>query len=356
MRRCVELRREEIPMLAAILLPLLAPSVQEPDASQHPACVVRAVFAQGRLWTLDEAGLVSSLAEDEESPKPDPTAEPALDLTVHDGVPCVVTAKRDPCAEWHVLRREDAAFEEVAVVAPADDALLGIASSASDLVLVTTRRIVEVRSILREESMSREGPSVRERWLSRQIPGFASTTTLVAGPEGVYVGVNVGEYGGGLLRIDRRTGEVARIRTILDETPEDCSEFDCVAVTDVVPLPWAPKELAFSIDGYYEEILRVRSTEVRSLFSREANENEPVGESPVLRLACTGGSLWAISLERGLLRIDPDGRVTNVPSPQTKKYGNLEASFALPGLVLIRREEERQECWPFGTNPLLVAR
>jgi hypothetical protein len=356
LRAGVDLRREEIPMLAAVFPTFLALSAQKPDAPQQPACVVRAVFAQGRLWMLDEAGLVSSLAEDEEAPKPDPTTEPAMDLTVHDGFPCVVTARKDPCAEWHVLRREDGAFEYVATVAPADDELLGIASSSSDLVLVTTRRIVEVGSISREESISRQGTGVRERWLSREIHTFASTTTLVARPEAIYVGVNVGEYGGGLLRIDRRTGEVAHIRTILEDPPEDCSEFDCFAVTDVVPLPWAPEELAFSLDGYYEEILRVRSTEVRSLFSREPNEDEPMWESPILRLACSGGSLWAISLGRGLLRIDPDGGVTNVPPPQTKKYGSLEASFALPGLVLIRRDEERQECWPFGTNPLLVSR
>ena len=331
-------------MLVVALLPFLAQSGSKTEASEDRAVVVQAVFAQDRLWILDESGRVSSLAEGEEAPTSHPTPDPALDLIVHEGVPCVVTGKKDPSAIWRVLRREERGFEEVAEVAQADDLLLGLGSSPTGLVLVTSCRIVEI-----------DGGSTREVWLSCPLVGGGVRRSTLADSASIHVGFDDGEYGGGLFRIDRRTGVVDEIHGV---DPADVAvpllDRDYSTVNGIVPLPWEPGTFAVSCAEYEGKVYAVRGDRVRILY-QEDSEQEGLQESDVLCLASASGSVWGIGLP-GMFRIDADGRVTKLPAPPTRKYGELEASFAFPGLVIIVRDDYGRQYWPFGTHPLLVAR
>lgn len=86
---------------------------------------------------------------------------------------------------------------EVARIATHGDEFVAATSTASDDSILTSRRIVSV-SRDRQLSMALSEPL-------RQAP----VVNVFVARESLFVGFNIGEWGGGLRRIDRKSGELS---------------------------------------------------------------------------------------------------------------------------------------------------
>src|SRR6185436_2899976 len=100
--------RKKAPLMnriALLVALLVAPSVLrasavEPERAGQESSLIRAVFAEERLWVLSDAGQLFRITEGKDVPLEERLPEPALDLCLLGGRPAVVTCKRQGCVEW----------------------------------------------------------------------------------------------------------------------------------------------------------------------------------------------------------------------------------------------------------------
>src|SRR5438309_11828331 len=94
-----------ISKLVSVLLPLLfvAAPIGALLLARIPGqenFVSRAVFANGRLWLLSDAGDLSSIVEGKGKRINESLPEPALDLCLRQTHPEVITCERNGCENW----------------------------------------------------------------------------------------------------------------------------------------------------------------------------------------------------------------------------------------------------------------
>src|SRR5438093_213867 len=92
-------------ILAACLVGSAA-EAREPRRVGQQDFLTRAIFADGRLWLLSDAGELSTITEGKDTRVEEKLAEPVHDLCLRDGRPFVVTCSSKACASW-TLRRWD---------------------------------------------------------------------------------------------------------------------------------------------------------------------------------------------------------------------------------------------------------
>jgi hypothetical protein len=170
---------------------------------------------------------------------------------------------------------------------------------------------------------------------------------LLATPTAVYVGKNAGEFGGGLRRIDRRTGRVEDLRSAIGGGL--CAgplNPDCDPVTALAPMPGKPRCIAASIGLVHMlshgRIIEICDRAVRRLYlkaqpgewGQKIKDGEPVASVPFFGLVANDAELWALGTN-GIHRIDADGAAKVTPLPALRPVGNLLVSFELPGVVLV---------------------
>src|SRR5262245_55478086 len=106
--------------------------------------IARAVFADGHLWLLSDAGGLSSLTETGKAPAPVGLPEAALDLWMEDGQPAVLTCNRKSCEEWVVRRRSNSgAWSTRLSIATQGEHLRAVASGGAEIIVLTGSRIIE---------------------------------------------------------------------------------------------------------------------------------------------------------------------------------------------------------------------
>src|SRR5262245_4020949 len=137
-----------IRLLAAFSIVILTGSAavgQEPRLPRQETFISRAVFADGQLWLLSDAGYLWSIVEGKDEALAIDLPEPARDLWIQDGQPAVVTCDRSNCREW-TLRSRSRSGEWIvkARVATEGDALVAAAWADSTILLLTTRRLIDV--------------------------------------------------------------------------------------------------------------------------------------------------------------------------------------------------------------------
>ena len=90
-----------MPLTAAMTLEASLPVAgQEPRRPGQEAAISRAVFADGQLWLLSDAGVISSISPSSDDRFEVALPELALDLWLQEGQPAVVTCRRYGCTEW----------------------------------------------------------------------------------------------------------------------------------------------------------------------------------------------------------------------------------------------------------------
>jgi len=116
----------------------------EPKRPGQENSLSRAVFAEGRLWLLSDAGELSRIKEGEKKRIGMDLPEPALDLCLRDGHPEVVTGARQNCNTWTLRKWADSKWTTLAIVPVEKETLVSLVCSSETEILLTTKRLIEV--------------------------------------------------------------------------------------------------------------------------------------------------------------------------------------------------------------------
>ena len=333
-----------IGFMLSISIPSTGAYALQPRRSGQESFLKRAVFSDGRLWLLSDAGELSSIVDGQDTRIEAGLPQPALDICVRQGHLEAVTCAREKCNKWTIYRLKNGKWSKRQVVQAKDDDFFGMSCSADKIVLVTTKRLIEV-SRLKQRAVQ----------LSEKLDlGF--TTTVYASFERVLVGLNRGEFGGNLLQIDRRNGKV---RELMPGSRANA----------IAPMPWKPDCVAVAeglIHFYpHGRILGVCSDQVQSIYSKEFVDTRvpPPGYKLAFKMEGTvaffgiarvGNELWAAGMD-GIYRLKAPGEADALPLPNFKEIGNIRVSFDLPDVILVLTDINSRKSVS-GSVPLIVPR
>jgi hypothetical protein len=216
--------------------------------------------------------------------------------------------------------------------------------------LLTSDRIIEMRP---------GGP--RSVTLVDDLPHARVNAALLATPRHLYLGLNNGEWGGGLRRIDRASGEVATIeRNATDDTchggPLNTS---CDPVHAIAAEPWRPGCVALAIGLVHfmshGRLAEVCGDRVESLYSRDLTDQDFGGSSVAFfGLVPVGDTLRAVGVD-GVYRIGAGGVAERAPLPRFRQIGHVTLSFDLPDVILVVTQVNRHASVSGGA-PMIVPR
>ena len=348
-----------ISFLALALACAASSGAIEPEREGQQAFLSRAVFVDGRLWLLSDAGELSSITEGKDQRIDAPLPEPAHDICVHEGQLLAATCKREGCATGSLRRFDHGTWSVDATFPLKDDRVLALACGAPTVTVLTTRRLIDFPA----------GGSEQVR-LSQSLESVP-IATVHATPQEVFVGLNAGEWGGGLRRIDRRTGAVSVIES--NASGELCGgplNTQCDPVNGIATSPWDSRCIAVAIGlvhmAPHGRIVEVCGTKVRSLYFKEyplegfdrvavkTPGGEPFSTTAFFGLASQGNSLWAVGID-GIHDIAADGTAQVMPLPGFKDVGGVFVNFDSPRMILVlTRVNQRRSVG--GAVPLLVPR
>jgi hypothetical protein len=332
-------------------------AVEPPRAGQE-AFLSRAVFADGRLWLLTDAGELSSITEGKDQRIDEPLPEPAHDICIHEGEPLVATCKREGCDAATLRRFHRGTWSVDASFKLGKDRIVALACENPAVTVLTTRRLIDFPADGRHE--------VR---LSGSLES-APIATVHATAQSVFVGLNAGEWGGGLRRIDRRTGAVTPIES--NTSGGICGgplNSECDPVNGIATSPRDDQCIAAAIGlvhmATHGRIVEVCGTKVRRLYFKEyglegfkrvaaSKDEEPFSTTAFFGLARQGNSLWASGID-GTYEIAVDGTARITPLPQFKEIDGVFVSFDSPGVILVLTEVNQRRSVS-GAVPLLVPR
>lgn len=337
-----------------------SPAAQlEPVRPGQEPLIHRAIFADKQLWLLTDAGILSSIVDGRSDRAEAALPEPALDLWSNDGRPAVITCLRDSCTDWTLRERIAGQWTVAAKVSSQGDRPLAVSGAGGMTTLLTSRRVIEI-----------VGDKQRAIELSRPLRARPIASVHIT-PASIFVGFNAGEWGGGLQRIDRQTGEVSTIeRNASGQLCDGTLNTECDPVNGIATEPWKPECVVIAIGVVHLGAQRGRIAEIcgddvrrlyakpygRQLADRDTvlKPTEPFPSIAFFGSARWGNTLWAVGTD-GLYQIGPDGATQSSSLPPFKQIGGLSVSFDLPDFVLVLTEVNQR--WSVsGKTPILVPR
>jgi hypothetical protein len=220
------------------------------------------------------------------------------------------------------------------------DALLAITCTDPLPLLVTSRRLIRLGTGTAETLA-----------LSETLRGSLVRTVVHAAPDAVFVGFNSGEWGGGVKRIDRRTGKVSLIER--NSTGDLCGgplNTKCDPVHGIAAVPWRPDCVAAAIGlshmMIHGRIARICGQDVDQLTAQPADRltRDPkklsematggYGAVGFFGLAARGDALIGAGHD-GVYRIEQPGNVSFRRWPRFRRIGGLLVSFEDPDAVFV---------------------
>jgi hypothetical protein len=188
--------------------------------------------------------------------------------------------------------------------------------------------------------------------------------------DALFVGADVGEFGGGLAKLDRRSGRVEQIESGPAPGPAPCErvlETRCDPVTGIATIPWKPDCVAAAIGSLHGlwsgSIAEVCDGAVSLLFTQVADRvtRDPeklaeaargeYGSVAFFHVASRADVLLAAGHD-GLYRLERSGKVSYRRWPSFRRIGGVAVSFDFPGLVVVLRSA-RLDATP---SPMLALR
>ena len=344
-------------------------AAMEPPRVDQKAFLTRAVFVDGRLWLLTDAGELSSIAEGGDRRIDEALPEPVNDICIHQGKLLALSCAREDCAQGTLRRQDNQTWTISARFPTGHEHVIALGCDREAIDVLTDRRLIEVK-----------GDDIRSVELSERL-NLSSVAAVHDMPDGIFVGFNAGEWGGGLQRIDRQSGKV---RTIASNLSGDlCGgplNTDCDPINSIVTSPWNDRCVVAAI-GLVHFLPHGRVVEVCGRFVRRLYfsaykmqgideppskhsyepfslgkilENEPHSTTAFYGLLARGDALWAIGID-GLYKIDRDGSAEITPIPEFREIGGVHVSFDLADMILVLTQVNQRRSVG-GAVPLLVPR
>jgi len=311
-----------------------------------------ALYTSGRLWVRSDDGKLSSIAPGETSLRRESLPEPALALCMRGGSPAVLTC--NPGGTWTLRIARDGGWVAQTSFAAKGDAVVGLDCGPAATTLVTSTRLV-VESRERTTSVALSQPLKR---------GLVSA--VLVSDHHVFVGLNAGEWGGGLQRIDADSGNVRTVER--NERGSLCGgplNKECDPVHGIAQEPWKPGCIIAAIGlvhmfHSHGRLVEICDDEVRPFFFRpygkrpQGNvDEEPFDTVAFFGLVRAGNALVAAGID-GLYRFDGH-HVEQIPLPRFENIGGINLSFAVPGVVLVLTEINSRQSVGVAA-PMLVPR
>ncbi len=314
--------------------------------------VTQAVFAEGRLWLRDDKGRLFSLAKDEADARPEIGEGEVAGLCVSGGRPTVIFRASTTATDWQIRQATDAGWQTVATFEMEHQNLDAFGCDATRIVAITDYPMAQPWYYF---TVIKDGQVDSRRINGAVHPG--DITTLVDG-DYMYLGMDAGEWGGGLQRFDLTTGLLEAIDKLDSNDP--CGGplyYECNPVTAISAVPGRPGCVAIALGlqhmGWdHGSVLAVCGRDVSRLYQRVARvdppgspEGQPMTQMiPFYALSANGNGpgneLIAMGTD-GVYSIDPaSGAGTRRGLPGFRRYGSFTVSFALPGFVLVEGREE----------------
>jgi hypothetical protein len=301
---------------------------------------------------LSQDGRLSSIAETEKTWTHNIPGK-VIDLCVQQGHVVVIDDTRNK-KTWMLRRLDGDRWSNLAAVQSEGERVLALGCDENELLILTKRRLISIDNG-KAESVTISGDL---------FFGWYSVYTTA---DQVLVGINAGEWGGGLRRIDRRTGAISNIQRVT--AGELCGgplNSSCDPVNGIAPLPWKPGCVIVAV-GLVHLFPHGRLDEVcgdaveRVFFKPYASQppNQMPGAEPMRTVAFfglvrQGDSLWAVGTD-GVYKIDSGGVTQLSPLPQFTEIEGVWVSFEIPNLVLVQTSVYGERSLS-GSVPLLVAR
>lgn len=319
--------------------------------------VVRAIFADGRLWLLHADGLLASMRQEAGEPKPLYGSGTVADMCRLGGRLIVVTHD-DSSGRWLIRSRTASAWGGALEVPTGGDSLITFNCHGERMTLVTDRRLIEVAG------REMQSTPLSERFGSAKT-GPPATSTSHVDDDAVWIGFNVGEWGGGLVRIGRGTGRVEWVER--NRSGELCGgplNRDCDPVNGIVASPWRPSCVVAAIGLVHMmshgRIVQVCGTDVQRLYFKPLDpqppnltfdEGEPPSTVAFYGLDGRGDTLWSVGID-GLYRLSRN-RIEFRPLPQFQTRGAYLISFDIPGVTLVMTGSNQRTAMS-GSIPIMA--
>lgn len=297
--------------------------------------IKRAQYGDGRLWLLSDAGELWSVAEGQAGARREDAGEPAFDMCLQDGLPVLVTGSGVDADEWTIRKRNGGRWTSLAKAATRGEGVVALSCESDRITLLTTWRMIELR-----------GSAQTVTPLSPRLPSRPASTPLAL-PDRILLGLNAGEWGGGLQSIDRRTGEVRRISR--NDSGDLCGgplNSECDAINGLVPSPWKPGCAVAAVGLWHlsshGRLVEICGDEPRRIHLGPCPDpydpgdygrgDEPFCSEAFFGVIATENSILAMGDE--VSELGPRGVIARTPLPALKDYGPVKASFG-PNAILV---------------------
>jgi hypothetical protein len=337
------------PSALALLLAASDKPQVEPRRSGQDSSLTRAVFAEGRVWMRSDAGMVFSVSPDESERRTESLPEVVMDLCARNGHVAALTFVRN---HWTLRRREGNTWVAEASFDAQSGGFVALHCTPQAVTVVTTSRILRVRNGKADAVV-----------LSRPLPGSLVPNVHVEGDQ-LFVGVNYGEFGGGLFRADLKTGLVTLVDRRTGDLCEGLLNADCDPVHGIASEPWKPGCVVAAIGLVHRHphgrLVEICGEDVRLLLSRPYKTVRPgstgleaISTVAFFGVARAGDVVLAVGND-GLYRVSAKS-VERESLPTFRDVGGIRVSFDVPGIVLVLTDVNRRKSLS-GSVPMLVPR
>ena len=351
-------------MLAAAITGLVS-SLGPTEAAAQPlfpsqaSFIRRAVFAEGRLWLLDDLGVLSSTAPADRSRKPEASTEVVQDICLTSAGRLLTVTGAQDAQNLTIRQRVGGEWKPLASFPARMEGVVALSCAGPKPVVLTSKRLLEI-----------EGDHVTTVLLAKELPGHDGITSVALISGALLVGINEGEFGGGLLRIDPQQGTVTRIeRNASGELCAGPLNTECDPVNGIVAEPWRPDCTLLAIGlvhfSPHGRLTEICGAQIESLFfapyklafppppKKEPKDKEPFSTVAFFGLQRQGDILWAIGID-GLYRVTQKSVEAPVRLPKFSDRDGVAVSFKIPHLALVLTNVNQRRSLS-GATPLLVA-
>lgn len=327
-----------------------------PDDIGQFRAITRAAFVDSTLWLLEDNGTLVSLSPKQGTVAPANAGGKVLDICKSRSR---LTVLVEISGKWTLKKVLNGSWTELGSTSSGNERLIAMDCNADQTgaTLLTENRLIEMT-----------GGEVRSTDLSDNLARAHVTATTVVSGDSIWLGLNSGEWGGGLRRISRTDGRVETIA--LNRSGELCGgplNTDCDPVNGLAVSPWNPNCVIAAVGlihiMMHGRIVEVCGETVRRLYFKPSvsllpynpfDDREPASTIAFFGLAGLSGRVVAIGSD-GIYYFDGAAAPHFQPLPEFQNIEGYRVSFGMPDVVLVPTDVNARASLS-GSAPIIALR